>query len=58
MNKKILEVLNHILQVFVYSYLLFKSIYRECFSMSDSIISLVAIVMSIMLMFYLWGVKE
>lgn len=58
MDKKILEVLNQIAIVLVYTFLLFKNIKSECFDISDNIITFITIVISILLMFYLWSVKE
>ena len=58
MNKKILEILNHILTLLVYSFILFKNVKSVCFSVGDSVFTLIAIIISIMLMFYLWGVKD
>jgi hypothetical protein len=58
MQKKAVEVLNHIIILLVYSFLLAKNISTECFSLSDNIIVLSNIVISIGLMFYLWSVKE
>lgn len=58
MDKKILEVLNHILILLVYSFILFKNVKSLCFSVGDNVITLITIIISILLMFYLWSVKN
>jgi uncharacterized membrane protein YbjE (DUF340 family) len=58
MDKRVLEVLNHILTILVYSFLLFKNIKSQCFSTSDNIISLITIIFSVSIMFYNWSIKE
>lgn len=56
MDKRILEVLNHLLALLIYAFLLSKNIASECFSLFDSVITLINVIISISLMFYLWGV--
>jgi hypothetical protein len=57
-NKKLIEVLNHLLTFIVYTMLLVKSIQSSCFSMSDSSIVLANIIFSIGITFFLWSVKD
>ena len=58
MNKKILEILNHILTLLVYSFILFKNVKSSTFNVFDNTITLITIVISIILMFYVWSIKE
>lgn len=58
MDKKILEVLNHLMILLVYGYILFKNAKSECFSTLDNTITLITIFVSVSIMFYNWSVKE
>jgi len=46
------------LTLIVYAIFLFKSAKSDCFNAFDSVVVLIDIILSITLMFYLWGEKN
>ena len=58
MKRQILELLKMMLTLIVYAIFLFKSAKSDCFNAFDSVVVLIDIILSITLMFYLWGEKN
>jgi len=56
-DKRIYEVLNHILTLIVFSIIVFKTAKSECFNMLDNFAVLLNITFSIGLTFFLWSKK-